>query len=323
MSCRKGTFWGAVILGVLMGQASAEAREKVMVKSSLDGTEQPCYVLLPDGFDPAGPSRPLLVSLHTWSNDVEQRFEALENLASRRGWIYLFPHFRGPNASPDACGSPKAQQDILDAVDWAIARFPVDRQRIYLTGASGGGHMAMLMAARHPRRWTAVSAWVGISDLAAWHERHAADNYGKMLRQSCGGAPGQGPEVDEQYRLRSPLTWLAGAVDVPLDLAAGVHDGYTGSVPVRHTLEAFNGVAREQGAAVVSKEEIVQISRPDGRLDRPQPCDTQDDPTYGRAIYLRRTAGKCRVTIFEGGHERCDEAALEWLSQQVKPLSGE
>ncbi len=308
-----------VVLVTAVGQAWAESRKKVWIESSLDGTQQPSYVVLPDGFDPSGPPRPLVVSLHTWSNGVEQRFEVLERSASQRGWIYLFPHFRGRNSSPDACGSPKAQQDILDAVDWALKTFPVDRQRIYLTGSSGGGYMAMMMAGKYPERWTAVSAWVGISDLTAWHERHAKDGYGAMLRKSCGGAPGESAEIDEQYRVRSAKTWLAGAAKVPLELAAGVHDGYTGSVPVRQTLEAFNLVARAQGAAEVSEKEIVEISRPDGRLEQPREADTQKDPDYGRAIYLRRTAGKCRVTIFEGGHERLDEASLKWLSQHVKP----
>ena len=300
----------------------ADRRQKVSIPSSIDATQQPCYLILPEGFDPNGAPVPLLVSLHTWSADVEQRDAAMEREADERGWIYLWPHFRGPNRAPDACGSEKAQQDILDAVDWVLERYPIDTKRIYLTGASGGGHMAMLMAGRHPERWTAVSAWVGISDLAAWHARHAGTRYGEMVRASCGGAPGASPEVDEQYRVRSPKTWLDRAVDVPLDVAAGVHDGHKGSVPIRHTLDAFNLVAAAQGAPVVSEEEIAQLSRPDGRLEHPQPGDQAEDPTFGRAIYLRRTAGKARVTIFEGGHERIARAAAEWLTGHVQAGSG-
>ena len=309
-------------VGLLSGlcgddSSGADRREKIHVPSSLDGTEQPCYLILPEVFDKDGAPAPLLVSLHTWSGNVEQRDLGMEREADERGWIYLWPHFRGPNRSPDACGSEKAQQDILDAVDWVLERYSVDTKRIYLTGASGGGHMAMLMAGRHPERWTAVSAWVGISDLAAWHARHAGKGYGAMVRASCGGAPGASPEVDEQYRVRSPKTWLDRAVDVPLDVAAGVHDGHKGSVPIRHTLDAFNLVAAAQGSPVITEEEIAQLSRPDGRLDRPQPGDQPEDPTFGRAIYLRRTAGKARVTIFEGGHERIARAAAEWLAKHV------
>ncbi|MBC8870750.1 MAG: prolyl oligopeptidase family serine peptidase [Planctomycetes bacterium] len=298
---------------------SAGERTKVSVKSTADGTDQPCYVILPDGFDAAGEPVPLVVSLHTWSGNVEQRNLPLEQLVDQRGWIYLFPHFRGPNSHPDACGSAKAQQDILDAVDWARNTYPIDPKRIYLTGVSGGGHMTMQMAGCHPDIWAAASAWVGISDLAAWHERHAKSGYGKMCRSSCGGAPGDSGEVDRQYRERSPMTHLHRAKDVPLEIAAGVHDGHKGSVPVRHSLDAFNTIARAAEATPISEEEILQLSRKEGRLDSPLPSDQVDDPSFGRKIYLRRTAGPARVTIFEGGHEGIAAAAIAWLERHQKP----
>ncbi len=299
--------------------ADDEQRRPITFTSSIDGAEQPAWIILPENYDPAGPPAPLLVALHSWSFGMEQRHRGIEKAAQQRGWIYLFPHFRGKNNQPDACGSLKAQQDILDAVAWTREHYSIDPQRIYLTGVSGGGHMAMLMAGRHPQVWAGVSAWVGISDLESWHEKHAKGGYGAMLRACCGGAPGDSPEVDAQYRARSPKTWLAGAVDVPLDLGAGIHDGHTGSVPIRHTLEAFNCVARAQGLPEVSEEEMDQLSRPDGRLQKPLPSDLEPDKDFSRAIHLRRTAGKARVTIFEGGHERLDSAAIAWLSRQVKP----
>lgn len=297
---------------------SAGRRTKVTIPSTLDGTMQASYLIVPEGYDAAGPAVPLLVHLHSWSGNVEQRNRALEEEANQRGWLMISPDFRGANDRGEACGSRLAQQDILDAVEWACANWRVDRQRIYLTGSSGGGHMTMLMAGRHPTVWAGASAWVGISDLAAWHRRHADDRYGQMMRAVCGGAPGESEEVDRQYRQRSPLTWLAAAVDVPLDLAAGVHDGHHGSVPVRHTLEAFNVVARAQGAREVSEQEMVEISRANGRLVSPQPEDLIVDPDFDREIYLRRIAGKARVTVFDGGHEGLARAACQWLSRQVR-----
>lgn len=316
LCCRAVVLLVAGLFAATAASAAAVAgeRQKVMIRSTVDGTNQPCYVILPQGFDPQRKT-PLLVALHSWSADLEQRNPELEEAADRRGWIYLHPNFRGPNQHPDACGSPKAQQDILDAVAWAKETYRIDLQRVYLTGASGGGHMTLLMAARHPQMWTAASAWVGISDLTSWHAKHAKTKYGAMIRASCGGAPGTSPEVDRQYRLRSPLTHLAGAVSVPLDIAAGIHDGHTGSVPIRHSLDAFNVVAQAQQLAGVSEAEIQQLSVPRGRLTQPRPSDQQVDPALGRAIYLRRTAGKARVTIFEGGHERVVPAAVAWLEQ--------
>ena len=302
----------AAALVVVSGAVAGE-RRKVTIRSTADGSDQPCYLIVPEGLTSAGPPVPLLVSLHSWSADVEQRNEPLEKLAEQKGWLYLFPHFRGPNQQPDACGSEKARQDILDAVAWARQHYPVDSRRVYLTGASGGGYMTMLMAGRHPDVWAAASAWVGISDLAAWHASQAQTRYGAMLRQCCGGAPGDSAQVDREYRERSPLTHLAGVRDVPLDLSAGVHDGHRGSVPIRHTLDAFNVIARARGATPISEPEIEQLSRVEGKLEHPQPGDEGEDPTFGRRIYLRRWAGPVRVTIFEGGHEDLAAATVAWL----------
>ena len=67
----------------------------------------------------------------------------------------------------------------------------------------------------------------------------------------------------------------------------------------------------------VDGERLTYVAPPDGRLTDPHPDDLETDPTYGRAIYLRRAAGAARVTIFEGGHEILPDAALAWLEQHV------
>jgi dipeptidyl aminopeptidase/acylaminoacyl peptidase len=304
------------LLLLVISPATAGQRTKVVITSSLDGAAQPCYVVLPDEFDKAKPA-PLLVSLHSWSADLEQRKPLLEKLAGQRGWICLFPNFRGANDDPLACGSLAAQQDILDAVTWAKKHYEIDLRRVYLTGVSGGGHMTMLMAGCHPEVWTAASAWVGISDLASWYAKHEHDRYGAMMRKVCGGAPGESAAVDRQYRLRSPLTHLHRAGKVALDISAGVHDGHTGSVPIRHALEAFNAIAKAAGGNQIPAAEIAQISRKNGRLEEPQPSDRSVDPSFARKIHLRRHAGRARVTIFEGGHEGIEAAAIAWLEKHT------
>jgi hypothetical protein len=121
--------------------------------------------------------------------------------------------------------------------------------------------------------------------------------------------------VDREYAERSPLTHLHRATRLPLDIAAGIHDGHRGSVPVRHSLEAFNVIARAVGAPPVSEAEIEQLSREQGRLEKPIDSDRCEDPSFGRKIHLRRHAGKSRITIFEGGHEGIATAALAWLER--------
>jgi poly(3-hydroxybutyrate) depolymerase len=291
-------------------------RQRITFTSSADDSEQQAILILPEASASINQSVPLVVSLHSWSADLEQR-NALERLVHERGWIYLFPNFRGVNQTPQACGSVLAQQDILDAVDWVKQHHNVDKQRVYLTGTSGGGHMTMLMAGRYPERWKAASAWVGISDLASWHQLHQGSKYGNMMEKCCGGKPSDSSETAAQYSARSPLTYLASAKGVAIDIAAGIHDGHTGSVPIRHSIDGFNEIAKANRTVTVTKSEIEQLSRRDGRLQSPRAGDTGFDESLGRDFYLRRHSDNARLTIFEGGHEGIAEATMAWFESHL------
>ncbi len=295
---------------------------EVQVVSTVDGEKQPVRYWAPESAKTQ--PTPVLVSLHTWSGDYTQDRSEWLREAVKRGWIYVQPNFRGRNDHPEACGSALARQDILDALDWAIGQFKADTARVYLAGTSGGGHMSLLMAARHPERFSAVSAWVGISDLADWYRFQSPEgkpgNYARMVAASCGGPPGASEEADREYRERSPIHFLQNAVGLPLDISAGINDGKTGSVPIHHSLRAFNVVAAAGGHETVPEPTMDELWD-QGRLSSPQPGDEAVDPTYGRAILLRRSAGKARVTIFDGGHEDLPGAACNWLATQTRPTS--
>lgn len=296
-------------MGAQEAVASAPGRHRIEVKSSVDGTLQPSYLYLPARLSSPAP---LAVMLHTWSFDLEQRDSTVEREANERGWILLAPNFRGANDHPEACGSRIARQDILDAVAWARNHYSVDARRIYLLGLSGGGYMTMLMASRHPGPWAAASAWVGISDLSVWYSAHRDDQYGAMARGCFGGGPGDSERIAADYRDRSPVTFLKPQSGVAFDLAAGRYDS---TVAVSHTLRAFQAIA----PGVVSNAEVDALLPSGPGLRAPQAGDTATDRTLGRRIFLRRTAGPSRITIFDGGHEWVPRAAVAWLAQQHKP----
>lgn len=295
--------------------ADAPPLQEVRIKSTLDAAQQPVRYWFP----PADSDRPraLLVSLHSWSADYRQDRNEWLAEAVQRGWGYIQPNFRGVNDHPEACGSPLARQDVLDALDWACRERSIDPQRIYLAGVSGGGHMTMQMAAYHPERFSAASAWVGPTDLAEWYRFHVKNGqpqrYAQMIAACCGGPPGASPEVDAQYRERSPVFHLGNVGELHLDLNTGVKDGVTGSVPIHHTLWAFNTIAGAQGTVGILADEMDHLWKT-GRLQNPLASDLKPDPTYGRDILLRRTAGNTRVTVFDGTHEALPSAACTWLA---------
>lgn len=297
--------------------------EQIEVMSTLDGTMQPSLLGVPD--EARRQPTPLLIYLHSWSSDFKQDNSRWQAQAVRRGWIYLHPNFRGINKHPQACGSNLARQDIIDALDWVQSNYNVDKERIYLAGTSGGGHMTLLMGSYFPHRFSAISAWVPISDLSEWYRFHTQDgkrdHYAQMTVDCLGGPPeneGNGPvstDVQDAYRERSPVFHLAQAGRLPIDIAAGVHDGHTGSVPVTHTLHAFNRIAAALGEPVVTDEEMREL-REERQLRKPLHSDRAADQEFGREILLRRTAWESRVTIFDGGHEGLPGPSCVWLSRQ-------
>lgn len=315
----------AVLFSIFtISQCAAQSLEipsltEVHIESTIDQTPQPSLYWAPERARTE--STPLLVFLHSWSGDYTQDRSPWLQEGVDREWLFIQPNFRGRNDHPEACGSDLARQDILDAVDWMSAQFLVDASRIYLAGASGGGHMSLLMAGRHPERFSAVSAWVGITDLADWYRFHTKDgepqNYARMIAACCGGAPGDSEEVDREYRERSPIHWLENVGDLRLDINAGVTDGKTGSVPIHHSLRAFNVIAEAGGHPVIGEAEMEELWR-DERLASPRESDVAEDLTYGREIRLRRSAGATRVTLFDGGHEGLPRAACAWLAAQSR-----
>lgn len=290
----------------------------VEIASSRDTSLQKALFMRPACDGASGPV-PLLVALHTWSVSYT-RTGTYFRLARERGWACVAPDFRGPNRRPEACASPLAIQDVLDAVAFARAHAEIDPDRIYLAGCSGGGHMALMMAAMAPELWAGVSVWVPISDLAAWHRQTIGHpkGYDKMLEACCGGAP-EDPVAAREYHARSPLHVLAKARSVNLDIYTGIHDGHTGSVPVSQSLHAFNVLAAAHGlpglqipageVAIIDRDEVIPPSLQGLPVE---------DPGLHMPIHFRRVAESTRITIFEGGHEQDPVAALDWLSRQVK-----
>jgi len=292
-----------------------EQVQKIEVTSSADHTPQPALFHAPADH---GQPRPLLVGLHTWSGDYTQAVNGSTYAAwaMQNGWAFVYPNFRGPNHTPVALGSDLAVQDIVDAVNHAKTATAIDPQRIYLIGVSGGGYMALLMAGRHPEIWAGVSAWCGITDVAQWHRDHVKvgkpDKYAQNIEAALGGPPDT-PERQADARQRSPLTWLAKASAVPLDIAAGLHDGRTGSVPYTHSLLAFNAVATDKLDPQAIADYYTNQTLPKGwPAPEPDALYTHWPPVF------RATSGNTRVTIFQGTHEIVYAPALNWLAQQRK-----
>lgn len=276
-----------------------------------DNSNQKALVWFAKGDEP----RPLVVVLHTWSCNYKQG-EPYARPAVKYNFHTIVPEFRGNNAvgNPQSMGSDAAVADIVSAVNWMKTQAKVDAERIYLVGGSGGGHMALLMAGRHPEIWAAVSAWCPISDLKAWCEFHKGKGYGYHIIKNLKGDPRTDKEAEKEAAKRSPVTWLANARNVNIDIGTGIHDGHKGSVPVSETLNAFNAIVPEQDR--IPAEDIACMRN---ERKAPEGVGEFKDPGYGRRkIHYRKTSGNARVTIFEGAHTILTHYSYSWFQNQKK-----
>ncbi len=290
----------------------------VTIPSSFDGAEQRMMY-----YEALGKSRPLLVALHTWSYDYTQETSAeYFKRTADHDWHCIFPDFRGPNRTPLSCGSLAALRDIQDAVSWAMKHLSVDSRRIFLVGASGGGHMALLAAASSPSVWTAVSAWVPISDLVRWHRecKERDLEYAAEMEAVCGGAPGTSKTVDNEYLCRSSINSLWRAHIIPLDINAGIHDGHggklggEGAVPVGQSIRAYNELVKASGGEkFIIPECATNLIEREEKVPEWLAKKVTEDSAYRRSIYLRRSYSLARLTLFEGGHEILYDAAFRWF----------
>lgn len=282
--------------------------KRVSIPSGADGALQPAYFLAaPEG----AKNVPVLVSLHTWSAGYEQQ-DPLAPLAKAAGWIYLRPHFRGRNNTPDACLSDKALADIDDAIQYAVSQPGADPSRLFVAGASGGGMATLGAYMRSLHAVRLFLAWVPISDLVAWHSESLARGNKRYAEEIIACTSG-GTELDvAEARRRSPLH-MEGPVRPRsgIEIFAGIHDGHTGSVPVSQSLRFFNRLAGQYGHPEqrVGEEEIARLLARDARAD----------PALGRvgnrAVLFRRAVPGVTVTIFEGGHEMVVDACFRRMQE--------
>ncbi|PID59480.1 MAG: peptidase [Gammaproteobacteria bacterium] len=284
--------------GDMVGGTDDLDRRARVVDTVDDGVDPDATVLLAD--TPA----PLVVSLHSWSADWRQHDPLLTALADR-GWNYIHPDFRGASNRPEACLSDQVISDLDAAIAWMLAHGRVDRNRIFLIGTSGGGYTALGYRAksRFPIRHT--FAWVPITDLESWYYQSRAReaHYADDILGCIGGQDDRDEQVDHAaMRARSPLFWPDNG-NGAVTLYAGIDDGYTGSVPISHSIDYFNRLA-EPEQRLTTDETTALLTRtlrePEGSL-------------AGRKVYLDRSSGDIRLVVFDGGHEMLGDAALEAL----------
>ncbi len=280
------------------------------IASTADGSEQPVLWLEPEG----SRARPLLVILHSWSAAYDQHagipFAAW---AAENGWAVVAPNFRGVNDDAEAVGSDMAVQDVVDAIDFAVAQEGVDADRVYAVGYSGGGMMALLLAGRHPDKVDAVAAWGPPADLLAFYENSArrGASYVADIRAACGGDPTTNPAARDECVERSALTYADNIRDGGVDVLLGQGIDDTLVLP-NQTARTFNVLA-DPGDRLTDGQ-VAAI----GRGEVPSNLSSVTVETYFSAAdpapVLARASASILLVYVDAGHDMVYEATARWFA---------
>ncbi len=153
------------------------ARMQPVVIAARDGLPLVSYLTLPVDKD-AGPLRsteplPLVLLVHggPWSRDGFG-YNGMHQWLANRGYAVLSVNFRGStgfgkrfvNAGDGEWGR-KMDEDLEDAVAWALARGIADPQRLGILGGSYGGYAVLSALTRYPTRYACGIDIVGPSNL--------------------------------------------------------------------------------------------------------------------------------------------------------------
>ena len=144
------------------------------------------WLLYPAHYDPAR-KYPLIVSVHGGPSAAElAAWPALGYTPiafSALDYFVLMPNPRGSYGEGEAFTQANRKdfgygdlRDILAGVDTVSAKFPIDQQRIGLTGWSYGGFMTMF-AVTQTQRFRAAVAGAGISDWKSYYGENSIDQW--------------------------------------------------------------------------------------------------------------------------------------------------
>lgn len=290
--------WSEVYRGNAHGNGDWTGFTLDSIKSPIDGQKQKFYY-----YASSQKKMPLVVSLHQWSSDYSNYKNSLAPQTREKDWNYIHPDFRGPNNNPKACGSDYVIADIDATIDWAIKNLDVATENIYIIGASGGGYAALCHFMKSKRKIKEYSVWVPITDLRRWYfeSKSRGSKYADdIISCTCGICVE--PDFNEAIR-RSPLylkTPVEKLNNCKLKIYAGIHDGYTGAVPIAHSVLFYNKLAGELGG---SEDEKVSMDDLCWMLSARSAPGKISGKIGDRNILYNKTCKNVSLTIFEGTHE--------------------
>lgn len=237
-----------------LGATTHHGPVKTIRYKARDGLEIAAVLTLPKDKSPK--NLPLILMPHggPFARDAEE-WDWWAQFLAWRGYAVLQPNYRGSSGYGTAFAEKgegqwglAMQDDLNDAVDWAVREGLADAKRVCIVGASYGGYAAMRAAQRDAAKYRCAVSYAGVSDLAAITRYN-----GKFLNGGAGRdwMKEQAPD----FASVSPIRYAADFA-TPILLMHGRKDR---RVPVSHSREM---AAKLKSAGKVDGRDYVYVEQP-------------------------------------------------------------
>ena len=205
------------------------APTKAITYTARDGVDIRAYLTLPRGRGDG--NFPLILLPHGGPFGIrdELRYNDEVQLLANRGYAVLQPNFRGSGGYGDTffeLGVGQVgrdmQDDLDDAMDWAVAGGIADPARVCVVGGSYGGYAAMWAILRNPERYRCAASWAGVTDwdkMLKYDKKFLSRKDNREWRRKIEGEDRKSKDIDEVSPYRQ-----AELLSRPLLLAHGTAD---------------------------------------------------------------------------------------------------
>jgi dipeptidyl aminopeptidase/acylaminoacyl peptidase len=232
------------------GRMAAKSLHRIKAR---DGAELPLWITRPARPEGAPPA-PAVVLVHGGPHvrGGYREWSAEAQFLASRGYVVIEPEFRGSagyGAAHFRAGwkqwGHKMQDDLSDALQFAVAQGLVEAGRACIMGASYGGYAALMGVVKDPDQYRCAVATAAVSDPRFLYEFHWSDVSYESLWYALPWTLGD-PKKDEALLIAASPLVHAARIKAPVLL---VHGGKDLRVPIQSG-ERMAEAMRKAGKAV-------------------------------------------------------------------------
>ncbi|MDX2274898.1 MAG: S9 family peptidase [Hyphomonadaceae bacterium] len=225
----------------VLGGKTLPTAERIVARSSADGRPIDAWIVRPPNFDP-NRRYPMVLEIHGGPFAAYGPvFSAEVQLYAAAGYIVVYANPRGSTSYGGAFGNAihhaypgRDYDDLMSVVDAAMLAAPIDPQRLYVTGGSGGGVLTAWIVGTTDR----FAAAMVQKPVINWTSfALTADIYTMVARYWFGELPWE-EGAQERYWARSPLSRV-GNVRTPTAVMVGEEDRRTPSSEAEQYFQAL------------------------------------------------------------------------------------